>query len=78
MTTETQTENTTTRSRGVPDGHLGVNDLCKRFNVSKPTIYLMIAEGRLPKPHKSGRFNLWDSKDIDHWIKHGKFLSKKK
>ena len=73
MTSETTQQK---ERQGIPQGYLGVQEVCKLFNVSRQTIYMMIAEGRLPKPFKSGRFNLWDQKEIERWIQNGKFLSR--
>lgn len=35
-------------------------DMIKDINCSRPTLYRMIADGRLPKPHKeAGKKNFW-------------------
>jgi predicted DNA-binding transcriptional regulator AlpA len=34
----------------------------------------MILDGRLPKPYKDGKKNVWDKREIDRWIDNGKFL----
>ena len=60
--------------QGVPKGYYGVKDLCELFGRSHTTIYQMIAEGKLPKPWKHGRQNIWDKKKIDHNLKYGNFL----
>ena len=58
---------------GVPKGYLGVADMCRLFGRSRATIYEMIADGRLPKPLKDKKLNLWDEKQIESWLKHAKF-----
>ena len=60
--------------QGVPRGYYGIKDLSELFGKSSRTIYQMIAEGRLPKPFKDGRRNIWDKKKIDNWLEYGKFL----
>jgi len=60
-------------TRGVPVGYLGVKDMCHLFGRSRVSIYAMIADGRLPKPLKDKRFNLWDKKEIQSWLQNAKF-----
>jgi len=59
--------------QGTPKGYYGVRDLCELYGKSSTTIYLMIAEGRLPKPLKDGRRNIWDKKTIDRNLQYAKF-----
>jgi len=64
------------KSPNAPQGYIGVLELCELFGKSKKTIYRMIAEGRLPKPLKDGRINIWDRKDIKNILTHAKFAKK--
>ena len=47
---------------------LTVKDLMKLLKVSEPTIYAFINEGRLPKPIKYGKRNVWHLDDIREFI----------
>ena len=58
---------------GIPKGYIGVNELCEWFGKSKKTIYQMVAEGRLPKPFKDGKLNIWDRKEIKSILEYAKF-----
>jgi len=58
---------------GVPKGYIGVKEVCELFGKSQKTIYQMIAEGRLPKPLKDGKLNIWDRKTIKNILDYAKF-----
>jgi predicted DNA-binding transcriptional regulator AlpA len=59
---------------GVPEGYVSTNELRERLGKSPVTIWRMILDGRLPKPLKDGKRNVWDKREIDRWIANGKFL----
>ena len=58
---------------GVPVGYVGVKDMCRLFGKCRATIYVMVADGRLPKPLKDKKLNLWDKKEVMSWLQHAKF-----
>jgi predicted DNA-binding transcriptional regulator AlpA len=62
---------------GIPEGYVGVQELRERLGKSSTTIWRMILDGRLPKPLKDGKRNVWDKLDIERWIKNGKFLKRR-
>jgi len=61
----------------VREGYIGVREVCELFGRSRAAIYMMIAEGRLPKPLKDGKRNIWDRKEIQRHIEHAKFTRKR-
>jgi len=61
----------------IAEGYIGVPELKKRLGKSATTIWKMTVDGRLPKPLKDGKRNVWDAQEIDRWIKNGKFLRRR-
>jgi predicted DNA-binding transcriptional regulator AlpA len=62
---------------GIPQGYIGVPTLREWLGKSATTIWKMTLDGRLPKPLKDGKRNVWDEKEIRRWIQYGKFLRKR-
>ena len=58
---------------GIPTGYLGTRDLQELLGKSTVTIWKMIKDGRLPKPLKDGKLNIWDRKQIMNLLEHAKF-----
>ena len=52
-----------------------VKDVMEIVGKCKRAISTMIADGRLPKPSKDGRLNVWKKSDLDRWIKNEKHLN---
>lgn len=44
---------------------LTVEDVMEFFSISKTTVYKMVGAGRLPRPFKMGRKNLWLKSSIE-------------
>jgi len=62
---------------GIPKGYLGMRDMKELLDKSRSGINAMIADGRLPKPLKDGRLNIWDKKTIQRWLENAKFARKR-
>lgn len=43
---------------------LNVRDLCARFQLSRASVYVLIARGQLPRPTKIGRSARWRDSEI--------------
>jgi len=44
-------------------------EVCRRLSVSRSTIYMMVAQGRFPKPVPVGlRAVAWIESEVDAWI----------
>ena len=65
------------REHGIPRGYIGMAELRETIHKSRATIWRMVHDGRLPKPLKDGKRNVWDKLEIERWIKNGKFLRKR-
>jgi predicted DNA-binding transcriptional regulator AlpA len=61
---------------GIPQGYIGVRELCEMLGKTRKTIYQMIAEGWLKKPLKDGKLNIWDRKEIKRWLDNAKFVKR--
>jgi len=61
----------------IAKGYVGVPELQERLGKSATTIWKMTLDGRLPKPLKDGKRNVWDELEIRRWIQNGKFLRKR-
>ncbi len=57
--------------RNIDKKLLTIKEVCEYLNVSKPTIYRLIKEGKL-KPIKIGRATRFDKEDIDKFIEEQK------
>ena len=68
------TETTPKRTYRIPQGYCGMKYVMELFGCCYSSIQLMVADGRLPQPHKHGKVNVWEKKVIDTWYKNGKFL----
>lgn len=52
-----------------PRQMLRLTHLCRKLNLSKSSIYMMIAEGRLPRPKQLGRRAVaWVEQEVDAHI----------
>lgn len=49
------------------DGLLTVDDLTKRYGVSKAGIYQLLRQARLPRGLKIGRRRLWRPEQLTTW-----------
>jgi predicted DNA-binding transcriptional regulator AlpA len=63
----------TKRKYGIPVGYIGTADVRGLLNKSKATIWRMVNDGRLPRPLKDGKINIWDRKEMLRWIDNAKF-----
>jgi len=59
----------------VPTGFYGTKDLMEMFGKSDVTIWKIVKDGRLPKPFKNGKQNVWDKKTIQRWKENAKFTN---
>ena len=62
---------------GIPKGYIGVETLRELLGKSVTTIWKMTHDGRLPKPLRDGKRNVWEKLEVERWIKNGKFLRKR-
>ena len=62
---------------GIPKGYIGVETLRELLGKSATTIWKMTHDGRLPKPLRDGKRNVWEKLEVERWIKNGKFLRKR-
>ncbi len=62
----------TTQAQGVNEGQRTIqttDEVLKRIQVSRPTLYRLLSSGLFPRPFKIGfRKNGWLKGDIDAWI----------
>ncbi len=47
---------------------VGVPKVCDKINYKPSKLYMLIKEGRFPKPQRIGGKNGWLESDIDAWI----------
>ena len=73
----TQAEHKPKGSHGVPVGYIGTAGVQALLNKSRGTIWRMILDGRLPRPLRDGKMNIWDRKEILRWIDNAKFCKKR-
>jgi predicted DNA-binding transcriptional regulator AlpA len=52
----------------IPEGYYGMRDLNAILKVRNAAIHVMIGDGRLPKPGKHCRRNVWEKQTIDKWV----------
>jgi predicted DNA-binding transcriptional regulator AlpA len=50
------------------DRYYTVADLTVLLTKTQFTICRMVKDGRLPKPSKDGKLNVWKKLDLDRWL----------
>jgi prophage regulatory protein len=48
---------------------LRMNDVLKKMNVKRATLYKWMNEGLFPKPKHIGKCIFWNEAELDKWIK---------